>query len=214
MLTSDKGRYITESDIAAGYVEPYEQMGGDGPVGTFPTPVMPSDLWDEFAIAYGYPYRGQPSVVYSVPFELGNGVDVEYVESATSQAAGRPSWEHWRDDYGLLEPMSDERPLSDNEGSSIDRLRRDANGSRFVVTVRDSDPSRPDNRRRRSSHTQQSSRRATLAPLGEHAVQSAAIRAPALRLRSASSHCADHRQSILRSRKAVRQRQPVTTRNA
>jgi hypothetical protein len=234
MLTSDKGRYITESDIAAGYVEPYEQMGGEGPVGemrplplhsvypprmdvprcvdlgcvdspdlerfasdardvmpeidvvtratalgdapqqilftvpenwsageyvafievniegdynehwndvTFPTPVNPSDLWDEFAIAYGYPYRGQPSVVFSVPFELGNGVGVE---SATAAPAGRSSWEHWRDNYGDLEPMSDDRALSDDDGSGIDRLRRDANGSRFVVTIRDSATKPPD----------------------------------------------------------------------
>lgn len=234
MLTSDKGRYITESDLAAGYIEPYEQMGGAGPVGemrplplhsvypprmdvprcvdkgcvdspdlerfaadarevmpeidavtratalgdapqqilftvpegwsageyvayievnvegdynehwndvTFPTPVNPSELWDEFAIAYGYPYRGQPSVVFNVPFELGNGVGVE---SATSEAAGRSSWEHWRDNYGELEEMSDERALSDNEGSGVDRLRRDANGSRFVVAVRDSATKPPD----------------------------------------------------------------------
>jgi hypothetical protein len=234
MLTSDKGRYITESDITAGYVEPYEQMGGDGPVGetrplplhslypprmdvprcvdvgcvdspdlarfasdardvmpeidvvtratalgdapqqilftvpeswsageyvafievnvegdynehwndvTFPTPVNPSELWDEFAIAYGYPYRGQPSIVFSVPFELGHGVGEE---SGTSEAAGRSSWEHWRDNYGELESMSDSRALSDNGGSGVDRLRRDANGSRFVVAVRDSATRPPD----------------------------------------------------------------------
>jgi len=231
MLTSDKGRYITESDIAAGYIEPYEQMGGVGEMRplplhsvypprmdvprcldkgcvdspdlerfatdarevmpeidtvtratalgdapqqilftvperwsagdyiayievnvegdynehwndiTFPTPVNPSELWDEFAIAYGYPYRGQPSVVFRVPFELGNGVGEE---SATSEAAGRSSWEHWRDNYGELEAMSDARALSDNEGSGVDRLRRDANGSRFVVAVRDSATKPPD----------------------------------------------------------------------
>jgi hypothetical protein len=234
MLTSDKGRYITEADVAAGYVEPYEEMAGDGPIGemqplplysvypprmdvprcvdlgcvdspdlerfasdarevmpeidavtratalgdapqqilftvpeswspgeyvafievnvegdynehwndvTFPTPVNPSELWDEFAIAYGYPYRGQPSVVFSVPFELGNGVGVE---SATDQPVGRSSWEHWRDNYGELEPINDERPLSDQGGSGIDRLRRDANGKRFVVTVRDSATKPPD----------------------------------------------------------------------
>ena len=35
----------------------------------YPTP-MSSD-WDSWAMSYGYPYRGQPSVVYSVPFTLG-----------------------------------------------------------------------------------------------------------------------------------------------
>jgi hypothetical protein len=238
MLTSDKGRYITESDVAAGYVEPFEQMTGDAPVGemhplplhslypprmdvprcvakgcvdspdldlfasdtrevmpeidvvtratalgdtqqqilftvpeswsagnyvafievnvegdynehwndvTFPTPLMPTDQWDEFAIAYGYPYRGQPSIVFSVPFELGNGVGTAL---ATETPVGRSSWDHWRDDYGQLEQMSqastDATALSDNEGSGVDRLRRDASGSRFVVTVRDSATRPPD----------------------------------------------------------------------
>jgi hypothetical protein len=36
---------------------------------TFPTPQ--SGDWDSWAMSYGYPYRGQPSVVYAVPFTLG-----------------------------------------------------------------------------------------------------------------------------------------------
>jgi hypothetical protein len=35
----------------------------------YPTP-MSAD-WDSWAMSYGYPYRGQPSVVFSVPFTLG-----------------------------------------------------------------------------------------------------------------------------------------------
>ncbi len=30
-----------------------------------------SSEWDSWAMSYGYPYRGQPSVVYRVPFTLG-----------------------------------------------------------------------------------------------------------------------------------------------
>ncbi len=29
--------------------------------------------WDYWALNYGYPYRGQPSIVYRVPFSIGNG---------------------------------------------------------------------------------------------------------------------------------------------
>jgi hypothetical protein len=237
-LTSDKGRYITEADIAAGYVEPWEDLDAqNAPVGamqplslhsvypprmdvprcveegcvdspdvdkfvadvraampeidavtrataagdtpqqvlftvpadlaagsyvafievnvegdynerwnetTFPTPVMPSELWDEFAIAYGYPYRGQPSVVFSVPFELGAGSGAEY---ATDTAVGRSSWDHWREDYGQLEAMSGSDgalDISETEGSGVDRLRRDAAGDRFTVAVRDSSTTPPD----------------------------------------------------------------------
>jgi hypothetical protein len=36
---------------------------------SYPTPI--SNGWDSWAEQYGYPFRGQPSVVYSVPFTLG-----------------------------------------------------------------------------------------------------------------------------------------------
>ena len=36
----------------------------------FPTPENPAGAWDSWAIDFGYPYRGQPSVVYRVPFLL------------------------------------------------------------------------------------------------------------------------------------------------
>ena len=37
----------------------------------YPTPSEPSQQWDVWALTYGYPYRGQPSVVYQVPFAIG-----------------------------------------------------------------------------------------------------------------------------------------------
>ena len=37
---------------------------------TFPTPTTPTGTWDVWALTYGYPYRGQPSVVFQVPFTL------------------------------------------------------------------------------------------------------------------------------------------------
>lgn len=43
---------------------------------TYPTPCWPdgtcsSEIWDSWAVNYGYPYRGQPSVVFAVPIQLG-----------------------------------------------------------------------------------------------------------------------------------------------
>jgi hypothetical protein len=232
-FSSDKGRYLTESDVAAGYTEPWEQMDGTTPVGemrplplqsvypprmdvlrctadtcydsvdvdgfvadvravmpeidavtratalgeapqrvlftvpaswsagdyvafievnvegdynerwndsAYPTPVTPNAHWDEFAIAYGYPYRGQPSIVFSVPFAIGGDDAAEF---ATETPAGRSSWEHWAGDYGQLEDMSlaggDSTRISDGDGSGVDRLRRDADGARFTVAVRGAD---------------------------------------------------------------------------
>ena len=49
---------------------------------SYPTPL--SDRWDFWAQTYGYPYRGQPSVVYRLPFALGPVVE----EHQTSEPAG------------------------------------------------------------------------------------------------------------------------------
>jgi hypothetical protein len=38
-----------------------------------PTPRTPMGAWDFYAATYGYPYRGQPSVVYELPFSLQTG---------------------------------------------------------------------------------------------------------------------------------------------
>ncbi len=60
------GDYVAwvEANTEGDYNGTYNDM-------TFPTP-MGSD-WDSWAMGNGYAYRGQPSVVYSVPFTLGAG---------------------------------------------------------------------------------------------------------------------------------------------
>jgi len=40
-------------------------------VKVLPTPHAPQGAWDSWAIGFGYPYRGQPSVAYAVRIELG-----------------------------------------------------------------------------------------------------------------------------------------------
>ncbi|MGE0790789.1 MAG: CFI-box-CTERM domain-containing protein [Sandaracinaceae bacterium] len=94
----------------------------------FPTPLDPSGTWDFWAMNYGYPYRGQPSVVFQVPVAVGAGADVE--------DAVDPSG------YGSLDGANEMRPMdgtiandpSGAPGSGADRLfLRD--GARVRVTV-------------------------------------------------------------------------------
>lgn len=83
---------------------------------TFPTPL--GDDWDSWAMTYGYSYRGQPSVVYSVPFTLGvvdtfsakDPVGYGSVDGLESSAM-----------HAMDETITDD-PVS-SPGSGADRLR-------------------------------------------------------------------------------------------
>jgi hypothetical protein len=98
---------------------------------------LPSAAWDSFAITYGYPYRGQPSVVYALPFTIG---DVAKTSFSVAAPAGRSSWSHWSMTYGRVEPVSmaadDPVGMADGNGSGADRLLRDLQGQRFTVQVK------------------------------------------------------------------------------
>ena len=95
---------------------------------TYPTPL--SDMWDVWAQSYGYPYRGQPSVVYAVPFTVGPLI----AEYETSEPAGYASL---HGDSGEIFPM--DSSITDDPdnapGSGADRLRRGEAGTRFKVFV-------------------------------------------------------------------------------
>jgi len=94
----------------------------------YPTPAEPEDEWDHWAKSYGYPYRGQPSVVYALPFTL------EDEEVRVSEPEG----------YGALEGEDgDLRSMDGNitddkkraPGSGADRLRA-MNGWRALLKVK------------------------------------------------------------------------------
>ena len=97
---------------------------------TYPTPRAPTGEWDSWAMNYGYAYRGQPSVVYRVPFELS--------ASGGEYATGSPHG--YGDVLGLdgeVRPM-DGAITDDPEtapGSGADRLRLVEPGVRFAVSV-------------------------------------------------------------------------------
>ena len=95
---------------------------------TYPTPL--SEMWDVWAETYGYPYRGQPSILYALPFTLGPAV----AEFQTSDPVG----------YGTVHGDSGEvftmdSSMSDDPdnapGSGTDRLRGSAGWARFRVLM-------------------------------------------------------------------------------
>jgi hypothetical protein len=104
----------------------------------FRTPQTPELAWDEWATRFGYPYRGQPSVVYCMPFDLGGEREVRY---STQRAQGSTaSWDTAADSFGTLESMD---TLTDEPerapGSGGDRLRQNAQGERIAVVVKPPD---------------------------------------------------------------------------
>jgi len=102
---------------------------------TFPTPLLPEGEWDVWAETYGYPYRGQPSVVYEVPFTLGLAGSFQ-----TATAVGYGDVDGFGPDGGVLHPIDDKITDAPNDpatmGSGADRLRLvAANGYRLRVDV-------------------------------------------------------------------------------
>ncbi len=97
----------------------------------FPTPVGPDGQWDTWAINYGYPYRGQPSVVFRVPFTVGGGAANETARDPWGYGTvdGQEGTVHEMDGSITNDPSS-------APGSGADRLRLDdVTGARVEVTV-------------------------------------------------------------------------------
>lgn len=105
---------------------------------TFPTPFSPEDDWDSFAEFYGYPYRGQPSLVWKIPFWFSADSRAQF---STDAPEGRSSWDVWNENYGAPEVITagekDALAISaDAPMSGVDRLREGADGKRVVLEAR------------------------------------------------------------------------------
>lgn len=108
---------------------------------TNPTPESPAtcgsvQCWDYWAVEFGYAYRGQPSVVYEVPFRI----DADGGTYATSEPAGYGAL-HGED--GAIREMAPDMIVDDPvaaPGSGADRLRLDDLGDRLRVVVSPSSP--------------------------------------------------------------------------
>jgi hypothetical protein len=97
---------------------------------TYPTPQTPTGTWDHWARNYGYPYRGQPSVVFRLPFWISSTGG----EWQTSTPAGYGAL-HGED--GELREMDDAITDAPAEapGSGADRLRLDGSSERLRLVV-------------------------------------------------------------------------------
>ncbi len=121
----EDGEYIAfvEVNVEGDYNDSFNDV-------VYPTPEGPSGGWDYWAENYGYAYRGQPSVVYSIPFVLGPG--------GGSFTASRPiGYAALDGETGDMTPMS---PIITDDpggtpGSGADRLRLMADGARVHVSV-------------------------------------------------------------------------------
>lgn len=104
----------------------------------YPTPKTPTALWDGWATSqgYGYPYRGQPSVVYCVPFTLGERDIQEFTTTEPDGSAG--TWDTAANSFGDtlagMDQMTDDPQHA--PGSGADRLRKDADGNRLKVIAK------------------------------------------------------------------------------
>jgi hypothetical protein len=123
-------RVCLEINTEGDYNENYDDR-------SYPTPTTPA-RWDTYALGYGYPYRGQPSVVYCAAIELGADRERTY-STDTAEGSSGP---HVFDDpeYGQLQSMTG---VSDDAqrapGSGADRLRLDDQGARLSVRVQSGD---------------------------------------------------------------------------
>jgi hypothetical protein len=126
------GRYraCVEANVEGDYNETFDAA-------RFPTPKTPDLAWDSWAVGkgYGYPYRGQPSVVYCVELELGEQGVVEYTTDIAAGSVG--GWETTAEGFGTLTSMDGmtDSPV-EAPGSGGDRLMVREDGHRLKVVVK------------------------------------------------------------------------------
>jgi hypothetical protein len=101
----------------------------------FPTPQNPANDWDVWALEFGYPYRGQPSVVYAVPFRIdGPGAFEAYEPIGTGALEGEDGELHPVAGNAVDDPVA-------AAGSGADRLEA-VGDTRIKLTVSQPDAAR------------------------------------------------------------------------
>ncbi|MGE0788112.1 MAG: hypothetical protein AB7S26_20745 [Sandaracinaceae bacterium] len=128
--------YDLDASLPDGDYDVFVEANTEGDYGggfdpeTYPTPSKPPEAWDFWSQTYGYPYRGQPSVIYRVTIEIRAGRATTYTASAP---VGR------MDPHGLDATMLPMAPMVDDPegapGSGADRLRMSASGLRLTITT-------------------------------------------------------------------------------
>jgi hypothetical protein len=105
----------------------------------FPTPMTPTMSWDSWAMSFGYPYRGQPSVVYCTSVDLrASASEMKFTSSDAEGSVG--GWDTAAPSYA--EQLADMHGMTDDHagapGSGADRLFRNSDGARFTVVSKPS----------------------------------------------------------------------------
>ncbi len=123
--TWDDGEYVAyiEVNVEGDYNDEFNDL-------TYPTPMAPTGAWDFWAQNYGYPYRGQPSVLYAVPFTLGPAGGTW----ETGTPAGYGDVNGANGNVSPMGPVISDDP-TDAPGSGADRLVAMAGGSRVRVNT-------------------------------------------------------------------------------
>jgi hypothetical protein len=119
----ERYKLFLEVNVEGDYNEQYSDK-------VYPTPKTPMGAWDSWAMDYGYPYRGQPSVVFELPFSLTKDNTASVLDPAGFGAL--------QGEDGSISPMT--RNISNDPsarmGSGADRLLAvgDARASLRVMT--------------------------------------------------------------------------------
>jgi hypothetical protein len=118
---SESYKLFIEVNVEGDYNDQYSDK-------VYPTPKTPERAWDSYSMDYGYPYRGQPSVVFELPFSLtGNNMASVRDPSGFGAVHG---------ENGTVSPMTTNisNDPSGHMGSGADRLL-DVNEARASLRV-------------------------------------------------------------------------------
>jgi hypothetical protein len=122
-------RACVEANVEGDYNETWNDA-------TFPTPRSPENQWDSWALTFGYPYRGQPSVVYCADIQIGADDPMSFAISEPAGTSG--SWNMEDPAYGTtlenMDRMTDDPVRA--PGSGADRLLLMDGGDRLQIEVR------------------------------------------------------------------------------
>jgi hypothetical protein len=120
-----EGEYFAyvEINVEGDYNDHYDDS-------TMPTPRDPSTAWDYWAINYGYAYRGQPSVVFRVPFVLTPSGGDWSTSDPIGYGALQGEDGELREMDGTISDDPDGAP-----GSGADRLQLAMDGTRLTLVV-------------------------------------------------------------------------------
>ncbi|MEO8212747.1 MAG: fibronectin type III domain-containing protein [Myxococcales bacterium] len=123
-ILDDKAQWPDEGDDYVAWIE--VNVEGDHNDTFSPdhygTPRLPTAAWDSWAVEFGYPYRGQPSVVYRVPISVAASGTF-----TTAMPAGYGDVNGFGPAAGAVKPMdasiTDDPVSAVTAGSGADRLR-------------------------------------------------------------------------------------------